>query len=68
MSLLKSKRQKKYNLSYYQYLPWSKARWVVQTGDLVKLDDQTYKVTKVVKFPIPGKLPQISIEPIEPID
>ena len=52
-----------YNLKYPQYLPWKKAQWVIEKGDIV-LDSMgaEYEVHSVYKTPIEGKLPKISLK------
>ncbi len=41
---------------------------MVEANDLLVTDDATLKVTEVHKSPVPGELPELTVESLEPTE
>jgi hypothetical protein len=55
------KAKELYSKKYKQYLPWSKAMWIVRAGDKVLVNDKVQLVQSVELKPIHGAIPTIIV-------
>jgi hypothetical protein len=67
---MRSKHQNLYSGAYPHFLAADKRLWVIQAGTILVSKPEAehqgrYKVTKVIKSPIPGANPVIEAELIE---
>lgn len=60
--MAKRDKPEKYQHKYPHYLPWRKRQWVLQRGERLTANGQTYRVKEVVRSFVPGSTPQIVLE------
>jgi hypothetical protein len=54
----------KYQMLYPSSMPMQNKIWVLSVGDtlLNEQNNKTYKITEVIRSPIPGEKPQVVLE------